>query len=649
MNKTIGILAHVDAGKTTFSEQLLYHTKSIRERGRVDHQDAFLDSHTIERERGITVFADQGKFTYQDSTYYLIDTPGHVVFSPEMERAIQVMDYAIVIVCAVEGIEGHTETVWQLLRKHQIPSFFFINKTDREGANPADVLEDMYNNLSANICDITSFHEDYMSEGLIESIAERNENLLETYLETGYEKELWLQTFKKMIKENQLFPCAQGSALQDDGIAGFLEQLEGLTETNYDSSPPFSARVYKVRYDENRNRVTFIKALNGTLRVRDDLTYGDEENRITEKVTQLRIYHGDRFQQISEIQAGEIAAVVGLSEAEIGDGLGTLMERHPFEIMPILKSKVIFDATIPVKEMLTCFRMLGAEDPSLQVHWDEGFQAIYIHVMGNIQLEVLEKVMKERFDYNISFATPEILYKETVESTVKGYGHFEPWKHYAEVHLKIEPASRGSGITFENKCHTNDLSIGNQNLVRQHIFERNHHGLLTGSPLTDVKITLATGRAHNQHTKGGDFREATFRALRQGLEQAKNVLLEPMYDFKIKVDLDHIGRVMSDIQQAHGSFSPAETIGDKAILTGSVPVATFMDYQATFVSLTHGKGVLNLRSGGYGICHNPKEVIEKIAYQKDADPDYSSSSIFAVKGGDTMIVPWDEAEDAMHV
>lgn len=649
MNKTIGILAHVDTGKTTFSEQLLYHTNTIKERGRVDHKDTFLDSHDIEKERGITVFADQGKFSYQNSTYYLIDTPGHVDFSPEMERAIQVMDFCIVMISAVEGVEGHTETIWQLLRKHNIPTFFFINKTDRDGADPARVLTDIHDQLSIDVCDITSnLHHGEMQETLIEFIAERDETLFETYIETGYDKEIWLATCKKMIKANKLFPSAYGSALKDEGIIEFLDQLELLTETHYDKQVPFAGRVYKIRYDENGNRVTFIKALSGALRVRDQVSYGDENHPIFEKVTQLRIYNGEKFEQINEVRAGEIAAVVGLSAAKIGDGLGQLRERTLFEMVPTLKSKVSFNSAIPIKDMLSCFRILEAEDPSLQIIWDEHFQDIHIHVMGKIQLEVLEKIVKMRFDYSVSFATPEILYKETVETTVTGYGHFEPWKHYAEVHLNIEPAPRGTGISFDNQCHANDLSIGNQNLVRQHVFECEHHGLLTGSALTDVKITLLTGRGHNQHTKGGDFREATFRALRQGLEQAENLLLEPYYEFTIKVDLEHIGRVMADIQQAHGTFSPTETIGDKAILTGTVPVATFMDYQTTFVSFTHGKGVLNLRHGGYNRCHNAEEVISRINYQKDADPAYSSSSIFVAKGGTTNVIPWYEAKAAMH-
>lgn len=649
MNKTIGILAHVDAGKTTFSEQLLYHTNSIKERGRVDHQNAFLDNHEIERERGITVFSDQARFKYGNSVYYLIDTPGHIDFSPEMERAIQVLDYAIILISAIEGIEGHTETVWKLLKKHDIPTFFFINKIDREGAAPEQVKSDIQSHFTTDACDITSsFQQEEMTESLIEFLAERDETLLETYLNNGYDKQLWLDSFKNMINENKVFPIGSGSALQDIGIKEFFTKFDQLTETNYDKHAPFSGYVYKIRYDQNNTRITYIKILSGSLRVRDQLNFGDSNHLIQEKITQIRICHGETFEQIDEAEAGQIVALIGLSTPKIGDCVGELKQTSTFEMVPILKSKVNFDSSIPTKDMLACFRILEAEDPSLQVVWEEKFQQINIHVMGKIQLEVLEKIVEERFNYQISFEKPEIIYQETINTTVTGYGHFEPWKHYAEVHLKIEPAKRGSGITFENLCHPNDLSIGNQNLIRKHIFERHHHGILTGSTLTDVKISLLTGRAHNQHTKGGDFREATFRALRQGLEQAENVLLEPYYDFTIKVDLDKIGRVMADIQQAHGTFSPAETVGDKAILTGSVPVATFIDYQQIFMSYTHGKGILILKYGGYDLCHNSEEVIQRINYQKDADPEYSSSSIFVAKGGKTNVIPWYEAKAAMH-
>lgn len=644
MYKTIGILAHVDAGKTTFSEQLLYHTNSIRQRGRVDHKDAFLDSHDIERNRGITVFADQAIISYNDTTYNIIDTPGHVDFSPEMERSIQVMDYAVIIISAADGIEGHTETVWQLLRKHQIPTFFFINKIDREGTNVATVVDEVRAILSENVYDFTtSFQDGVMEEDLIEFIAERDESLLDYYLESGYDEKLWLASLKTMIQENKFFVCTSGSALKDIGVINFFEKLDTLTETTYMDSGDFAARVYKIRHDESGNRVTFMKALSGKLNVRDEVKYAAH----TEKITQIRLYSGSKFKRVDQVHAGELFAVTGLTNTVVGDGIGALSEKATYELMPTLKSTVIYETSIHVKEVLKCFQLLDAEDPSLRVIWDEHFGEIHVHVMGIIQLEVLAQIVQERFGYTVTFGKPNILYKETVNAPVVGYGHFEPIRHYAEVHLKIEPAKRNSGITFENICHANDLSTGNQNLVEHYVFEREHHGLLTGSSLTDVKITLLTGRGHNEHTSGGDFREATHRALRQGLEQAENVLLEPYYDFKIKIDLDLIGRVLSDIQQAHGTFEPPETVGDKTIIIGRVPVATFMNYGSTFASITNGKGALSLQFGGYDRCHNAEQVIETIGYDKNADPEYTSISIFLLHGKGYQ-VPWEEAKDAMH-
>lgn len=646
MNKTIGILAHVDSGKTTFSEQLLFHTKSIRQRGRVDHQDAFLDSHDIEKQRGITIFSEQAIFEHNDSNYYLIDTPGHIDFSPEMERSIQVMDYAIVIISAVEGLEGHTETVWRLLRKHNVPTFFFINKIDRVGADVERVLEEMQQNLSKDIYNITdSFEKLEMREDLIEFIAERDEILLDKYMEEGYDKDLWLLKFKEMIKEAKIFPCMNGSALQDIGIDDFLEKLDHLTRTNYEVDDSFSARVYKVRHDDNGSRITFIKVLSGTLKVRDEVMGGDEES--IEKVTQIRVYNGSKFKTVDQVVAGSLCAVTGLSTFSAGDGLGTLKEKFVYEMVPTLKSKVIVDSSINIKEALRFFKILDAEDPSLNVTWEEKLQDIHIHVMGTIQLEVLMQLVKMRFGFDVSFEDPEIIYKETINDTVTGCGHFEPLGHYAEVHLKLEPNGRNKGIQFINNCHVDDLTVGNQNLVRHHVFEREHKGILTGSSLTDLKVTLLTGRAHNKHTSGGDFREATHRALRQALEKADNILLEPYYDFKIKVELDQMGRVLSDIQNASGTFDPPKTEGTKTIITGKVPVATFMNYSTELLSFTQGKGVLTMVFGGYYECHNKEEVIEKIAYDKNADPEYTSTSIFCKKG-QAYKVAWQDAEKEMH-
>ncbi|MGM9927743.1 MAG: GTP-binding protein [Bacillus sp. (in: firmicutes)] len=648
MNKTIGILAHVDAGKTTFSEQFLFHTNSIKQRGRVDHRDAFLDNHSIEKQRGITVFADQGMIECGNSTYFLIDNPGHVDFSPEMERSIQVLDYAIVIISGVEGVEGHTETVWQLLRKYNIPTFFFINKIDRVGADVERVTQEIRTELGAEVFDISKMSsQGDMSENLIEYLAEQDDTLFEQYMETGYQKDMWKSTMIRLIRESEIFPCANGSALQDIGIVDFIEKLDELTVTDYPAEAPFSGKVYKIRHDENGTRITFIKALTGVLKIRDELSYGSEDNRLTEKITQIRYYNGSKFQTVNEVSAGQLFAVVGLSQAAVGDGVGTLMDKSSYEIMPTLKSKVMIDSSVHVKDALRCFNLLDAEDPSLHIEWEDSLQEIHIHVMGAIQLEVLKELVKERFHFDVSFAEPEIIYKETVNSIVTGYGHFEPLGHYAEVHLQIEPTQRNSGIVFENKCHDNDLTVGNQNLVRHHLFEKEHNGLLTGSALTDVKVTLLTGRAHNKHTSGGDFREATYRALRQGLEKAENILLEPYYQFKIKVELNQIGKVMSDVQQACGYFEPPMIEGNKSILTGRVPVATFMNYSTELAAYTQGKGMMSLVVSGYDRCHNETEVIERTGYRKNADPAYSSSSIFCSKG-QAYTVTWEEAEKEMH-
>jgi ribosomal protection tetracycline resistance protein len=645
MKKTIGMFAHVDAGKTTLAEQLLYHTKTIKQRGRVDHKDTFLDHHDIEKQRGITVFAEQAAFTYNQSEYYLIDTPGHVDFSPEMERAIQVMDYAIVVISAVEGIEGHTETVWNLLQKHHVPTFFFINKIDRVGADAEGVLAEIRSNLTPDVCDLTELVDlNEMNEQLIELIAERDENLLEKYMDSGYHPTSWLNTFKQLINQNLIFPSLSGSALQDNGVGSFLEKLDLLTATNYKADAAFSGRVYKIRYDEKGTRITFIKALSGSLKVRNELRLGEDH---LEKITQLRLYNGGKFKNVDQIAAGDLFAVTGLSSAAAGDGVGSLTKKVNYELVSALKSKVNFDPSKNVKEVLGYFKRLDAEDPSLNVTWEERTQEIHIHVMGIIQLEVLKQVVKDRFLLDISFSNPEILYKETIESPVRGYGHFEPLGHYAEVHLQLEPANRNNGITFESICHPDHLPVSTQNLIRHHLFERQHHGLLTGSPITDLKITLLTGRSHNKHTSGGDFREAAFRALRQGLEKAENTLLEPYYDFKIKIELDHLGKILTDIQNAHGSFEAPITEGEKAILTGKVPVITFMNYGPEFASITQGKGLLNLVFGGYHLCHNQDEVIEKLQYKKDADPDYTSTSIFCSKG-QGYSVPWDLAEEEMH-
>ena len=637
MKKTIGVIAHVDAGKTTFSEQLLFHTKSIKSLGRVDHQDAYLDNHELEKARGITIFAEQGMFQYGEDTYTLIDTPGHVDFSPEMERAIRAMDYAILIISAVEGIQGHTETVWQLLRQYHVPTFIFINKIDREGADVSVVMQALQKEFSPNILLVNNLAD------AAEFVAERNERLLDKFMEEALTDEEIVHALQHHIKQEEAFIAMQGAALKSIGVMEFFNILHQLTTTTYEESAPFEADVVKIRHD-GEQRLTFLKAKSGTLHVRDELSF----HEVNEKITEIRLYNGNNFEKVTTVTAGDVFAVKGLTIPEAGDCIGTNFEKgKPFTLVPTLQARVVYNGTLHIKEVLRIFRLLEAEEPSLRVMWNEHFQSIHVHIMGVIQLEILPHILHSRFGLDVQFEEPEILYMETINSSVIGYGHFEPLKHYAEVHLKMEPATRGAGILFTNACHADDLTVGHQRLIEQHLFERAHHGLLTGSHLTDVHFTLLTGAAHNKHTDGGDFREATFRALRQGLEQAENILLEPYYKFKMKAASEFIGRMMTDVQHAHGSFEAPELSQQHAILVGRVPVATFMHYSTTFAAYTNGKGTLTLTFDGYDRCHNADEVIERIRYNKDADPEYTSSSIFCAKGKG-FSVPWYEAKAMMH-
>ncbi|GGG58947.1 GTP-binding protein [Paenibacillus radicis (ex Gao et al. 2016)] len=646
---TIGLLAHVDAGKTTFAEQLLFHTNSIRSRGRVDHQDAFLDSHKLEKARGITIFADQAVMSRGNTDYYLMDTPGHADFSAEMERALQVMDYAVIIVSAAEGIEGHTETVWQLLKSYGIPVFFFINKIDRSGADGDAVLEQIREQLTKDAVEMSGSLSENLQDSLVSFAAERDDELLEVYLEGDAEPDKVVASLRQSIKRRLLFPVLRGSALMDIGIADFLTNFELLAETDYEDSAPLAARVYKVRHDHQGTRLTYMKALRGKVTVRDDIRYIDRSGEVRqEKITAIRTFNGSKSTIVNEASAGQLFAVTGITSLAAGDGLGEGMERSHYEIVPALQSKVLFDSAIPLKEVLRCFKLLDDEDPSLGVRWDESLQELHVHVMGIIQLEVLEHVVKERFQLAVTFGEPEILYKETIGGMTIGAGHFEPLGHYAEVLLRIEPGVRDSGVEFRNECHVDELSIGYQNLIGQHVTEKEHRGLLTGSPLTDVVVTLLSGRAHNKHTSGGDFREATLRALRQGLEKADNILLEPYYAYRIKVDIEHVGRVMSDIQTAHGSMEPPEIHGNVAVFTGSVPISTFMNYGTELASYTKGRGVLTLKPDGYRPCFQSEKIIADRGYDKNADPAYTSTSIFCAKGKG-FSVAWEEADSYMHI
>lgn len=640
MNRTIGILAHVDAGKTTFSEQVLYHTKSIRSRGRVDHKDSFLDNNDIEKKRGITVFSEQAIFNYKESTYYLVDTPGHADFSAEMERAIKIMDYAIVIISAVEGIQGQTEIIWELLRKHNIPTFFFINKIDRVGADVNRVLKEIKENLTKEVFFIDSTN---FSDEVIEFIAEKDEKLLEVYFKDGYQEDLWISSMRKLIKKNEIFPCMSGAALQDEGIEEFLEVFDMLSYTNYDKNETFSGIIYKIRHDNSRNKITYIKALSGSLRVKEELQIEDK----IEKVNELRVYNGNKFETVNEVFAGQIFGVTGFLSSKVGFGVGKLQEKANYDLVPTLKSKVLFNEKLNPKDVLNYFKTLEEEDPALNVVWHEKLKEIEVHIMGKIQLEVLKEVVKERFNVDVDFGSCEILYKETIAKETIGCGHFEPLRHYAEVHLRLEPGERNTGIVFSSECSLENLEINYQRLVQTHIFEREHRGILTGSAITDLKITLINGRSHIKHTSGGDFREATYRALRQGIESTENILLEPYYKFKIDADIDYMGRILSDIQKLNGSFEPPKIFGNKITVVGRGPVATFMNYAMEITEITNGKGHISFKFDGYDVCHNSEAVINEIGYNKNSDMEYTSTSVFCSKG-QSYLVPGDKAKEYMH-
>ena len=645
MKKTFGIFAHVDAGKTTFSEQILYYTKSIRKKGRVDYKEAFLDSQKVEKERGITVFSDVGTFSYDGDTYYLIDTPGHIDFSPEMERTLSILDYAILVVSAVEGIQGHTETLWNLLKNRKIPTFIFINKIDRVGADVNKVYQQLKRRFSEDICLLSNNSLMNLSDEEIEFIAGKDEELLNLYFEDNYNNQLWINKLKFLVKERQIFVASSGSALLDQGVREFLDIFNKLTMTNYELADIFTGKVFKIRYDEKGTRITYIKALSGLLKVKDELVYNHNGEEIREKVNEIRAYNGVKYEIKDVASAGDVFAVTGISNMKAGMGIG--IEDSTEEMIPTLTAKVLYDSTVNIKEVLKYLKILESEEKTLNVQYDEILKEMHINVMGKIQLEVLKEIIQERFNLNVEFDKPEILYKETIGNEVNGYGHFEPLRHYAEVHLKLLPGERGEGIVFENRCHNDYLTPGQQNLIKTHIFEKKHRGILTGSEIDDIKVILITGRAHIKHTEGGDFREATKWALRQGLDSAENILLEPYYNFKIEVDNQLLGRVLSDVQKMNGTFNEQQSVGDRVIITGRGPVATFMDYSLEFQALSKGKGGLSLMYGGYDVCHNAEEVIERIGYNKDADPEYTSSSIFCAKGVGYS-VKGDEVVNYMH-
>lgn len=636
MNKVIGLLAHVDAGKTTFAEQILFSTNSIRSLGRVDHGNTFLDTHFIERERGITVFSEQAVFTYNENKYFLLDTPGHFDFSAEMERSVKVLDYAVLIISAVEGIQGHTEAIWNILNENNVPVFLFINKTDRDTADKEKVISDLNKMFSENII---PFDDAFQNPKSIEKIAETSDKLIEYYLENGFDQYVWTEEIKKLIKKRKLFLCFSGSALLGDGIDNFIQYLDMFTYTE-SLNDGFSALAYKIKYNEQDNRLVFLKILSGNLNVKDDI-YGN-------KVNSIRIYNGSKYVQTDSVSSGMLCAVTGLNNINSGDLISDTITKVDYKTTPSLISKVIYDDNvINSTEILKCFKILEDEDPSMKIYWDNSLNEFHIYVMGAIQLEIIKEIVFKRFGLNVDFGKCKVLYKETIADTVIGYGHFEPLRHYAEAHIKIMPAPRNSGISFKSECSFDILDSNFQNLIKSHIFEKQHKGVLTGSPFTDVKFILINGRAHIKHTEGGDFREAVYRAVRQGLEKAKNILLEPLYKFKITVSASLTGRIISDIQSMYGTFEMQTLSDDIVIIRGLVPISEFLDYSIDFMSLTKGRGSLTVEFGGYDICHNSDFVIADIGYNKDSDTQNTSSSVFCSKGSG-FIVKWDSVEDYIH-
>ncbi len=633
----IGILAHVDSGKTTLSEALLYQSGNISRLGRVDHRNSFLDTFSLERNRGITIFSKQAVLKYKDTEFTLLDTPGHVDFSAETERTLQVLDYAVLVISATDGIQSHTQTLWKLLAKYNVPCFIFINKMDLDGADREQVVSELKTKFSDGCVD---FDRNNTSE-FYENIALCDEKLLNQYYES--------ETIKKddiitCIKSRKIFPCRFGSALRLEGVVEFLECLYSYTETPKYSSE-FAGKVYKISEDKGQ-RLTFLKITGGSLKVKEILK--SDKNEHSEKVNQIRIYSGDKFSTVDKAAAGTVCAVTGITFAGPGDGLGTEENTGLPVLEPVLTYRLELPDDINAHTALEKMKILEAEDPQLKVVWNERPGEIQVQLMGDVQLEVLQSIIAERFGINVFFGKGNIIYKETIEDTVEGVGHFEPLRHYAEVHLLLKPAKRDSGIVFKSNCKEDLLDKNWQRLILTHLYEKTHIGVLTGSPITDMEITLVSGKAHAKHTEGGDFRQATYRAVRHGMRCAKSVLLEPVYEFTLEVPTENIGRAMTDIQRMHGNFSTPETTGDCSVISGTAPVSTMYDYSREVIQYTHGKGKLICTLKGYEPCHNADEVIENIGYDCDSDTDNSCDSVFCSHGAG-YTVKWNEVKSHMHL
>lgn len=646
MNKklVIGILAHVDAGKTTLSESMLYQSGSIRKLGRVDKGDAFLDTYELERERGITIFSKQAQLSIDDLQITLLDTPGHVDFSAEMERTLQVLDYAILVISGADGVQGHTETLWKLLERYHIPIFLFINKMDQNGTDEAALMNELKKRLDENCVDFSQTDTDELNE----SIAMCSEALLEQYLESGAIEDTQI---RNLIRKRNLFPCYFGSALKVTGVDEFMRGIMNYTEVTTESEEAkFGAKVYKISRDDQGNRLTYIKVTSGCLKVKDLLSGRDrrKEKDWEEKINQIRIYSGAKFETVNQAERGMICAVTGLSQTYPGEGLGIERDSDIPILEPVLTYQIQLPEDCEVHSMLEKLRQLEEEEPLLHIIWNEKLGEIYAQIMGEVQIEVLKSLIWERFHVRIEFGKGNIVYKETIRQPVEGVGHFEPLRHYAEVHLLLEPAEAGTGLHFFSNCSQDTLDLNWQRLILTHLEEKEHCGVLTGSAITDMHITLTTGKAHQKHTEGGDFRQATYRAVRQGLKKAESILLEPYYSYRLEVPADMVGRAMTDIQRMNGSFDTPLQDGESAILTGSAPVVTMRDYQTEVISYTKGRGRLSCTLEGYKPCHNQEEVVKEVGYDSERDLDNPTGSVFCAHGAG-FVVKWDEVENYMHL
>ncbi len=636
----IGILAHVDAGKTTLSEALLYETGQIRALGRVDHKDAYLDTNSLERERGITIFSKQARIIDGDFEVTLLDTPGHVDFSAEMERTLMVLDYAILVISGTDGVQGHTRTLWRLLRHYKIPTILFINKMDLDGANQTKLMAELKKELSDGCIDFSNAGDD----AWMEEVAMTKEDLLDQYMESAAVDN---NLIRDAIQERFVFPCYFGSALKLEGVTEFWEGIKDYTKQKVYPNE-FSARVYKIARDAKGVRLTYLKVTGGTLHVKERISYNDLE----EKIDQIRKYSGEKYELAEMVSAGEVCAVTGLTQTIPGGGLGACEVQEAPILEPVLNYQILLPNDVNPAEMYLKLKQLEEEDPQLYLVWKEEVGEIHAQMMGQVQMEVLGRIIKERFGVVVTFGPGSIVYKETIAKPIEGVGHFEPLRHYAEVHLLLEPGEPGSGISVSSACSEDILDLNWQRLIATHVEEREHPGVLTGSSVTDMKVTILTGRAHLKHTEGGDFRQATYRAIRQGLKSTENILLEPYYAFTLQIPMEQVGRAMTDLEQRFATMDAPEFFNENgnetACIRGRAPVATMQDYISEVHAYTSGKGHLLLELSGYDVCHNADEVIARIGYDSEEDTANPTASVFCAHGAG-YLVPWNEVPKHMHL